>query len=308
MQWGDGMNNHKSTNISTIISKQSNCTTVYESDRCNIDLIYFKLCGSYYERIREKKQLNVVHSHSVYEFHLVLDGKMETMLEDGRTLSVEKNQFIIIPPSMKHSITQESEDFKKILISFELNAVRNDNDDFYVSTIRAMKTPVPYKCSARLTKLFNVMLDIKKSDIHDKNNMLFELAVCYIIEICNVITKNYDVNRAEFIADKRVENAVKFIKNNISVPITTNDVAKYVYISAKQLGRIFNEHLGQSPAEYIKMEKNKYICKLLSETNLGLSDIAEAVGFPDVASLIKRFKAIEGVTPAKYRFSVKSNK
>lgn len=302
------MNNRKSTNISTIISKQSNCATVYESDRCNIDLIYFKLCGSYDERNREKKQQNVVHSHSVYEFHLVLDGIMEIMLEDGRTLSVAKNQFILIPPSLKHSITHESDDFKKILISFELNAVKNDNDDFYVSTIRAMKNPVPYKCSARMTKLFNILLDIKKSDIHDKNNMLFELAVCYIIEICNVIAKKYDVNRTEFMADKRIEAAVKFVKDNISVPITTTDVAKHVYISAKQLGRIFNEHLGQSPAEYIKMEKNKYICKLLTETNLGLSDIAEAVGFPDVTFLIKRFKSIEGITPAKYRFSVKRNK
>lgn len=302
------MNIREPSNISTIISKQSNCTTVYKSDRCTMDLMYFKLCGYYDEGIMEKKQMNVVHSHSVYEFHLVLDGKMETMLEDGRILSVAKNQFIIIPPSMKHSITYESENFKKILISFDLSAVKNDNDDFYVSTIRAMKNPVPYKCSARMTKLFNVLLDIKKSDIHDKNNMLFELAVCYIIEVCNVITKNYAVNRTEFIADKRVEAAVKFIEDNISVPITTNDVAKYVYISAKQLGRIFNEHLGQSPAEYIKMEKNKYICKLLNETNLGLSDIAEAVGFPDVAFLIKRFKSVEGITPAKYRSSIKRNK
>ena len=304
MQWGDIMNNRNLT----IISKQNNCTTIYESDRCNIDLIYFKLCGYYGATNREKRQLNVVHSHSVYEFHLVLEGEMETMLEDGRTLSVAKNQFILIPPSLKHSITSESEDFKKILISFELNAVKDNKDDFYVSAIRAMKNPVPYKCSARMTKLFNILLDIKKSSIHDKNNMLFELAVCYIIEVCNVITKNYDVNRVEFTADKRVDVAIKFIKDNISVPITTVDVAKAVYISTKQLGRIFNEHLGQSPAEYIKMEKNKYVCKLLAETNLGLSDIAEAVGFPDVASLIKRFKAIEGNTPAKYRTSVKRNK
>ena len=298
------MNNRKSTNVSTIISKQNSCATVYESDRCNIDLIYFKLIGPY----DGKKQLNVVHSHSVYEFHQVLDGKMETMLEDGRTLSVAKNQFIIIPPSLKHSITHESEDFKKILISFELNSAKNDNDDFYVSTIRAMKNPAPYKCSARMIKLFNILLDIKKSDIHDKSNMLFELVVCYVIEMCNVIAKNYDVNMAEFTADKRVDFAIKFIKDNISLPITTVDVAKAVYISTKQLGRIFNEYLGQSPAEYIKMEKNKYICRLLTETNLSLSDIAEAVGFPDVASLIKRFKSIEGITPAKYRSSIKRNK
>jgi len=304
---GDRMDKDKSDNISMIISKQSNCATLYESDRCSIDLIYFKLAGSQDERNKEKRP-NVVHSHSVCEFHLVLEGEMETMLEDGRTLLVSKNQFIIIPPSMMHLITYESEDFKKILISFELNAVKNDNDDFYVSTIRAMKNPVPYKCSARMSKLFNILLDVKKNDIHDKSNMIFELAICYIIEVCNVITKNYHVNKTEFIADKRVETAIEFIKDNISLPITTTDVANHVYISARQLGRIFNDYLGQSPAEYIKMEKNKYICKLLAETNLCLSDIAEAVGFPDAVSLIKRFKSVEGTTPAKYRLSIKRNK
>ena len=171
-----------------------------------------------------------------------------------------------------------------------------------------MKIPTPYKSSARMTKILNIMLDAKKSDLHDKTNMLFELVICYIIEVCNIINKKNDIKKGEVILDKRVEAAVKFVKENMSVPITTADIAKAVYISTKQLGRIFVEHLGQTPADYVKMEKNKYICKLLTETNLGLSDIAESVGFPDTASLIKRFKSVEGITPAKYRNAVKKNK
>ncbi len=289
-----------------IISKQSQCNTVYKSDRCTIDLMYCMVCGAENPGVRDKKYMDVMHSHSVYEFHFVLMGDMEITLEDGKKISVQKNQFIIIPPSLKHAITRESRDFKKILMSFELAA--SPDDEFYNFALKLMKKPIPNRGSARMTKIFNVITDIKNSECHDKYNMIYSFMTSYIMEICNALVRKQDIKNSDISTDKRVEAAIRFIKNNLSQPITTLDVAKAVYISAKQLTRIFKEELGQSPAEYIRMAKNEYICKLLAETNLTLSDIAELVGIPDSAALIKRFKRIEGNTPIKYKQSISKEK
>ena len=298
------MKNYNSDNMSIFITKQSCHATVNNSEKCNIDLMCFKICDSLNNKPHEKRCFNAMHSHPLYEFYMVLDGQMDISLEDGSTVSVEKNFFIIIPPSVKYVITKETQNIKKITMSFDINA-SGSNNEFYLSAIKCMNNIVPRKVSVRMTKLFSFMSDIKKTNLYDKKAMIFELAVCYIIELCNVVTGNYNVNKAEFLVDKRVETAVRYIKENVSLPITSADVAKYVHISVRQLSRIFKDHLGQSIAEYIKMEKNKCIYKLITETNLGLSDIAEAVGFPDATFLVKRFKSLEGITPAKYRSTLK---
>ena len=134
--------------------------------------------------------------------------------------------------------------------------------------------------------------------------MIFQMILSYIIEICNVLAEKHDIKNTKMNMDKRVEAAIRFINDNLSMPITTADVAKSLYISPKQLSRIFKDETGQTPAEYIRMSKNEHICKLLVETNLTLSDIAELVGMPDSAALIKRFKRIEGNTPIKYKKKV----
>lgn len=289
--------------VGTIISKQSACNTVYKSDRCNIDLMYCMICGSGQPISPSARYLNVMHSHSVYEFHYILNGEVEITLEDGKKIKAFKNQFIIIPPSLKHAITNESGEFKKILMSFDLDTEGND-DEFYTFVIKLMRNPVPHKGSARMTKIFNIIADMKRSDIHDKHNMIFQMIVSYIIEICNVLAEKHDIKNTKMNMDKRVEAAIRFINDNLSMPITTADVAKSLYISPKQLSRIFKDETGQTPAEYIRMSKNEHICKLLVETNLTLSDIAELVGIPDSAALIKRFKRIEGNTPIKYKKNV----
>lgn len=296
--------------VYNIISKQSPCNTVYKSDRCIIDLMNCMVCEGVNLHEQSARYLNVMHSHSVYEFHFMLNGETEIELEGKENFTLGKNHFIIIPPSLKHAIKSESKDFKKILISFDLDITEN-GDEFYSLVIKLMRTPTPYKCSVHMTKLFSIISDIINSDIHDKYNMVFCLLISYIIEFCNVIAEKQDIKNNKIGMDNRVDAAIQFIKNNLSLSITTADVAKSVYVSPKHLSRIFKEELGQSPAEYIRMAKNEYICKLLAETNLTLSDIAELVGVPDSAALIKRFKRVEGKTPIKYKQSiseVKSNK
>ncbi len=285
-----------------IISKQSKCETVYKSEDCTIDLMYIILCGS--DKTAARKHLNNMHSHSMYEFHMVRSGEFEFTMEDGRRILVPKNHFIIIPPSLKHNITKESDDFRKLLMSFDFAPNPDSESDMYKNAALIMKTPAVYKSSPLMTKLFNVIYDLSKSDSHGKSTMIFQLAVCYIMEIFNLMLKKKSIVKLDTPIDKRVESAIKFIKDNISNPITASDVAKSVYLSPKQLSRMFVEATGQTTAKYIRMTKNEYICKLLAETNLSLADIAELSGIPDSAALIKRFKRIEGNTPKKYKQSI----
>ncbi len=287
----------------TIISKQSKCKTLYESDRVMIDLMYL-IDSKYDVRNEVKKSDDVMHLHSMHELHLIKRGEVVYEIETGERIAVGKNSFVIIPPSLKHRIERESDDFDKIIMRFDISSLEEDRDSFYNTAIRYMKAPKLYKCSGRMTKLLNVIGDISKSDSHDKYNMVFNLCISCIMEICNVVVHKRNVRKDVVSVDNRVQDAVKFIKNNISVAITASDVATAVYLSPQHLSRIFKENIGMTPSKYIRMAKNEYICKLLMETDLSLANIAELVGVPDSSALIKRFKRTEGNTPKKYKQTI----
>lgn len=287
----------------TIISKQKSCNTVYKSDRVSMDIMYM-ISSQYDKRNEYSKKADAMHLHSMHELHIVKKGEVVYELENDKKIMVGKNSFVIIPPSLKHKIVHESYDFKKTMMRFEIISAEEDRDSFYNTALRLMKIPVLYECSPKMTELLNVMEEISNSDIHDKYNIIFNLCVSYIIEICNVVVRTKHIRKNDVVADKRVQSAIEFIKNNISSSITATDVAKSVYISPHHLSLLFKENIGMTPAKYIRMAKNEYICKLLIETDLGLSDIAEMVGMSDSTSLIKRFKRTEGNTPKKYRQSI----
>jgi hypothetical protein len=61
------------------------------------------------------------------------------------------------------------------------------------------------------------------------------------------------------------------------------------------------EATGQSMMAYVSRWRMVVACRLLTATGLGLSDIAVEVGYTDVAAFSRAFKAIVGVSPAKWR-------
>ena len=101
--------------------------------------------------------------------------------------------------------------------------------------------------------------------------------------------------------DPRVSEAVRFIKENISKGITSKEVSSRCFISTKQLVRIFQKNLGTTPSEYIRRCKIDYARRLLLETDIQISEIAEQLGFTEVTAFINFFRRYEDITPAKFR-------
>ena len=63
--------------------------------------------------------------------------------------------------------------------------------------------------------------------------------------------KNGENSGHEFFDDKRVLAAVEYIHENCFYGITVSDVASHVFISTKQLQRIFEKELHKTPSQFL---------------------------------------------------------
>ncbi len=108
--------------------------------------------------------------------------------------------------------------------------------------------------------------------------------------------------------NSKIAYARHFIELNCHKPLTLEDVAGQVYLSAKYFSRIFKEKTGKSFNQYrldAKVEKAK---KLMETSGLTINQIAYQIGYESPESFIKTFKKLTGKTPAAYRKRTTKNK
>lgn len=81
------------------------------------------------------------------------------------------------------------------------------------------------------------------------------------------------------------------------------DVARSAGVHRVHLARAFREHLGITPADYLRRRRLEHARVLLRETSRPLSDIALACGFSDQPHFTHAFRRQFGAPPAAFRRS-----
>ncbi len=108
--------------------------------------------------------------------------------------------------------------------------------------------------------------------------------------------------------DPRVKHVVSFIRDNYHGKIALREMADTVNLSPWWLCHLFKLHLGTSPERFltqVRLEKAKH---LLETSFLSVKEIMNEVGMSNASDFSRRFRALYGVTPAKWRNALKKKK
>lgn len=102
-----------------------------------------------------------------------------------------------------------------------------------------------------------------------------------------------------------VNKALQFMRENYSHKVTLTDVADNTFVSQWHLSKLLNKHTGQSFSELMNTIRIEEAKKLLGDASLRVGDVAEMVGFVDMAHFSRVFKKITGVSANEFRNSIK---
>jgi len=98
-----------------------------------------------------------------------------------------------------------------------------------------------------------------------------------------------------------VNQAVKYIKDNIYSNVSLVSVADKLEIHPNYLSKIFKIETQESFTTYVINCKMIEVKKLLKTTNLKIYEIADMLSYKDVAHFTRLFKKNLGVAPTEYR-------
>ena len=102
------------------------------------------------------------------------------------------------------------------------------------------------------------------------------------------------------IDDSDVVAAIRFIRQHSKDVIQVNDVVNVVTLSRRVLEKRFRSILGHSIHDEIRRVRVEQIIQMLAETEMSISEIAQVLGFPDVAHVSRYFSKEKGMSPLTY--------
>lgn len=98
-----------------------------------------------------------------------------------------------------------------------------------------------------------------------------------------------------------VKNALKYIQENYTKKITLAEVAEKTYVSQWYLSKLLNKHTGKSFSDILNKIRINVAKDLLKNPSMRIGNIAEEVGFVDMAHFSRVFKKFEGCSANEYR-------
>lgn len=98
-----------------------------------------------------------------------------------------------------------------------------------------------------------------------------------------------------------VHNAMKYLNEHYAEKITLTELADKMYVSQWHLSKLLNKQMQKSFSDLLNEIRIREAKKLLKDPSLHVGDVAEKVGFLDLAHFSRVFKKYTGISANEYR-------
>jgi AraC family transcriptional regulator, arabinose operon regulatory protein len=101
--------------------------------------------------------------------------------------------------------------------------------------------------------------------------------------------------------DVRIRRTLDYLYQNFEKPISIPMLAQKSGLSASRFAHLFRQEVGNSPVQFLEVQRINHACRLLELTQYSVSEIGYKVGFQNPFYFSLRFKRQMGVSPRFYR-------
>jgi YesN/AraC family two-component response regulator len=105
----------------------------------------------------------------------------------------------------------------------------------------------------------------------------------------------------EKLESSAIQQVIYYIQSTIPGEITLQEAAAKVHLNPSYLSQLFKQQMKMNFVEYVLEQRMERAKRLLANTCLRISEVAERVGYADLAYFSNAFKRVTGKTPTEFR-------
>lgn len=99
----------------------------------------------------------------------------------------------------------------------------------------------------------------------------------------------------------KITDSLYYINEHLSKPLSIEQLADGSHLHPDYFSRLFKEHTGSRPLQYIQNKRIERAQLLLTTTNYSLQQIADMIGLPNISYFNRLFLRYTKKTPGLYR-------
>ena len=254
------------------------------------------------------------HKHNFFELTYILNGRGQHLLNDS-VIDYKKGDLFFLTPRDEHeSIVDEPTTFGIIKFTEQLflekaniassTYWRKSLDAVILHTNTIPKSIVAYEVDRiQLFFLYELIKgEIKNSLVYNRDVLLSLFGALLVVVSRNL--KSSDIKNDKIYNSKKekIDSILTYIRQNIldKERIKIKSIADFFYMSPNYVSVFIKKHAGISIQQYVLKTKIEMAERLLKQTNLNISEIADKTGFSDSSHFNKIFKKYTGKNPSDY--------
>jgi AraC-like DNA-binding protein len=235
------------------------------------------------------------------EFDLVLEGMIVGKI-NGKEVNITKGDFFFVNNGDLHETDAADKKHMKaitILLSYQLmREYCPDVDRYYFDFTDKLGA----KEAVKELILECAQVYLKKREFFElKLSILLRKICLLLLEECKVLRNEDRYHTYEQKSITNVKIAIEYLEKNYENEIYLSSVAAELGMSPNYFSRFFKKSTGETFYDYLVNIRLYYAQKELMNTDASITEIAFNNGFPNVKSLIEKFKRVYGMTPARFR-------
>jgi len=215
----------------------------------------------------------------------------------GRKNSVGPNQFFIIPKETAHSYGSDNVNPWSI---YWVHFSGEIADQFYdpLSSAKTISTSKIARIEERI-QLFEEILQNLEMGYSKENLQYANICLLHFLASFKYISQFRQIRRIR--ENDVVENAIYYMKENLTVKLSLEQLAAESGISASHFSLLFRKRTERAPMDYFIHLRIQKACQFLDNSAMRINEIALKIGYEDPFHFSRIFKKVMGVSPLHYR-------
>ena len=246
-----------------------------------------------------------VHHHDFYEVYYLLDGQVEYWV-DGRIIRMEPGDLLLINPQELHRplVGSEMDRYERIVLWINkdylelLASGKNKLSRCFDQSLPNRICPADAERPILKARMRELVQEYYGRDF-GSNICAQGLFLQLMVQLNRLAVKTEDPDGEAQQLSPLIQRTMSYIRENISSPLSLEEIAGRLYVSKYHLSHAFSREVGVSLYRYI-MLRRLLLARQLLLAGQGAGQVSINCGFSDYASFYRAFKSEYGVSPRAY--------
>lgn len=254
----------------------------------------------YASRRYSKAKTYPMHRHEYFEIEIVLSGSAKQNL-NGEMYDLKRGSVYFLTNTDFHELII-TEPLLNYNISMNLLSVSPEFMKKSLSATQRVFVPAPdqFKRLCLLAELIEETSSNYRNTNPSYSRMLLSCLLLQMSELFDSDIKN------KIGVSSVIQNVILYLHANFRNNPSLDEVADFAQLSRNYLSNLFKKEIGMTLIRYCAALKIGYAKRLLSITDMPITDICFDCGFNSIPNFIRTFNLHTGCSPQKYRKAARS--